>query len=142
MKHLILVAGILMSTMAQAEKIIEIQDPVECMKLKRDASGPSYNVHNTYGGNSFRGTGWKYKDSVIVFDCNPFALGRSDSGWHYILRVPQTSAEFEIAKLGSKVYVYSEREWAEDRTRYDQDQRDRTRRAEAERNARLSVLTR
>jgi hypothetical protein len=142
MKYLILVVGMLLSTMAQAEKIIEIQDSAECMKLQRDATGGSYNMHNTHGGTSFRGTGWKYKDSVIVFDCNPFGFGWSDSGWVFHTRVPQTSAEFEIAKRGSKVYVYTTREWAEDRTRYDQDQRDRARRAEAERNARLSVLTR
>jgi len=119
MKYLILVAGMLLSTMAQAEKIVGFKNGAECHRTLTDIV-----LNDTFPGKGIgfgtKGIGYLYKDIVVVFQCNTF-FGASDK---------------------SIAYVYTKREWSEEQVRHEQDRKDRARREEAERNVRLSVLTR
>jgi len=118
MKYLILVIGMLMSTMAQAEKIIEM-NYIECSKLHRDVLREATRM----AGMNTRGVGYDYKDIVVVFSCD----------W---------INDWDQSKPVRQIYVYSKQEWEIEKSKHEQDMRDRARRVSAERNARLSVLTR
>ena len=135
MKYIILVVGMLLSTMAQAEKIIETTAR-ECSQLRVDV-GPDHHrprpAWEIFAGVGTRGElGYRYKDSILVFNCNPFGLTFIDVNQ----RGPQTHADLAY------IYIYSKQEWKIDKQRLAQQREDLARRVDAERNARLSVLTR
>ena len=139
MKYIILVVGMLLSTMAQAEKIIETTAR-ECLQLRVYAAPEVYAgpepgsrprpTWEIFGGVGTRGLGYRYKDSILVFNCNP---GGPLAAAGFYPRVPQTHAY---------IYIYSKQEWEIDKQRLAQQREDLARRVDAERNARLSVLTR